>query len=224
MSTLAPLPPTEPGPEEAPPSEGPRPGLARSRAPQRLALVFAASLLVGMAAGGWSTSPARTAAPATLPISWLYDPDEAPRKAMVEHLAATRQALEHYGTEENGSYPSAVGWVATLRKYGYAGYPGSRLPTNPYGDGKAAVPTDVVAWPARLPRAQPIADGKVTFPPLGTDLGPGRGPGEPGPPDALVYGTLLYDYAPDNQVYIVYAIGRRGDRAVLVAATSNGSC
>ena len=78
-------------------------------------------------------------------------------------------------------------------------------------------------WPKSLNAIGPIANGQKTLSAVGTDLGPGHMAGD-GPNDAYTYGAVLYDYAVDNQIYVIYVVGRRGDRAVVVGGSSNGSC
>ena len=159
--------------------------------------------------------------------AYQHGPTDANRCAeTVQDLIAIRMALEQLGTDFNGSYPMpAEVRAALLKTYpdGWSYLP-LGLPPNRWGGpgvlvaGQAGHP-----WPAGLKPIRDIALGVATLSAVGTELGDGHFPGD-GPDDALTYGAILYDYAPDNQLYVLYAIGRKGRKAVVTGGSSNGSC
>ncbi len=148
--------------------------------------------------------------------------DSQRRQGLTSGLKDLRLALESYATDHNGDYPAVAGWASTLTKAKSHGLPAGRLPANPWDPSGGPIAIARGAWPAALPRAAAVAGG-AAMPAIGQDLGRGHFPGE-GLADALTYGTILYDYDPTSQIYVLYAIGKVGDRATVIMTTGNASC
>lgn len=148
------------------------------------------------------------------PAAYAAYRDEEFNKLVASHVNVLRMALEMYATDNNGAYPAETEVLAAISKDHYL--PGNMLPRNPWG-GKRQ--TNAVA-PASLPALRPAAK-PVALTPRGTDLGPGQLPGDGGY-TARTYGAIVYGYLPKEQIYVVYGIGKLGDRAIVVAAATNG--
>ncbi len=150
------------------------------------------------------------------------DLDAAHRKAMQQRCAGSvRMALENYATDHRGSYPTQAGLAALLTPPGRAD---AGWPHNPWSQSPGPVPIVSGAWPRGLPDVQAVCvkGTHVTTPLVGRDLGPGHPPGS-GPVDALTYGSILYSYDAATGTYVLYGIGKTGERATVVFFTSNCS-
>ncbi|MEB3329276.1 MAG: prepilin-type N-terminal cleavage/methylation domain-containing protein [Candidatus Sericytochromatia bacterium] len=154
--------------------------------------------------------------------SFVGAQDKARNASVAANVNTIRMALEQWATDNNGSYPASTTWLnanaAGLRTGGYL--PGNRLPKAPWSANAQTV--------AKIPAATVqegianIAGGTATLTPIGTVID-NSGVVATAPSENLHFGFIAYDYAPDNQIYVVYGTGKKNRAAITAAGTSNGS-
>jgi hypothetical protein len=139
------------------------------------------------------------------------------RNGRVQATVGTmRMAIEQYGTEHRGRYPTPGRLVAELTR-GERGYvSGDRKPPTPRTEQPQIEP--ITPGAAGLPSAHQVAAaGK--HPEVGQVVGKGE-VGE-APTTPWQFGAILYDLDAKTGTYVLYGIGQRNKRAEGVAVASN---
>ncbi|HEY9722832.1 MAG TPA: hypothetical protein V6D47_12535 [Oscillatoriaceae cyanobacterium] len=131
-------------------------------------------------------------------------------------------ALDKYAKDHHGAYPPANDWLSRLSA-AHKGYlPGDRLPPVRWASPMTA--TQHEALEVRTDRFPLVTAGEIARrhppTPLGTDVGAGHWSAD-GRFDHATFGAIIYDDDPATRTYVVYAVGRRHDRAIIVQAATN---
>jgi hypothetical protein len=124
-------------------------------------------------------------------------------------------ALEQYCADHDGVYPPQATWLQELVKGKPHYLPEDRLPASSYG--KQFHQTNdltVAEVPGLAPAGQPAT-------PVGTVLDDGHLPDHDGM-DGHTYGAIAYGVNPTQTAYVLYGIGQRRGKAVVVFAHANG--
>lgn len=161
--------------------------------------------------------------------SFVGAQDKARNASVAANINTVRMALEQFGTDNNGSYPTlGTGATGSLKAMVDSGnyLPGNKMPKAPWSTGnqttydKAPSGSGGVAdgW-----KVQKVADGAATLNSVGTVIDASGVVSSTQPSDNKHYGFVAYDYAPDNQVYVLYGTGKKNKTAIVAATTSNGS-
>ncbi|MNS84379.1 hypothetical protein D3C72_1182030 [compost metagenome] len=174
----------------------------------RCAVAFGVALLIG---GCYQTA----GMPVGASLPQLQAEDAAFRNAwVVSNMRTLQMALEEHAVDNQGRYPAPGELLTALGRNGYL--PGDRLPSNPWAaaDGHQANELSTAGLqPALTPAGQPPTAA-------GTPLGSGHvAAGDVY--DGLTYGALVYDFDPKTQIYTLYAIGKQGDHAAVIASATN---
>ncbi|MEB3223637.1 MAG: prepilin-type N-terminal cleavage/methylation domain-containing protein [Candidatus Sericytochromatia bacterium] len=152
--------------------------------------------------------------------SFVGAQDKARNASVSANLSTIRMALEQYATDNNGSYPTSAGFATAMLTNGYL--PGNRMPKAPW----SATAQSTMLAPAGSSAGQvpvlDIAAGTATLSSLGS-LITASGKVAAAPSSNDCFGFVAYDYAPDNQIYVVYGTGKKNKNAITAAAASNGS-
>jgi type II secretion system protein G len=152
--------------------------------------------------------------------SFVGAQDKARNASVSANVNTIRMALEQYATDNNGSYPAAAGFVSAMLTNGYL--PGNRMPKAPW----SAIAQSAMLTPAGAAAGQnditSIAAGSLTLSSIGS-LITADGKVAAAPTSNDCFGFIAYDYAPDNQIYVVYGTGKKNKQAITAAGTSNGS-
>ena len=155
--------------------------------------------------------------------SFIGAQDKARNASVAANINTIRMALEQYGTDNNGSYPLQANWLNAaadgIRSNNYL--PGNRMPKAPWSTG----PQTVAATPnTTLNNVSSLAGGTATLSSVGSLIGTAdAGKVATTPTQTLDYGFVAYDYAPDNQIYVIYGTGKKNKTAVVAGGSSNGS-
>ena len=160
--------------------------------------------------------------------SFVGAQDKARNASVAANINTVRMALEQYGTDNNGSYPTFATTSATGNFGGMVAsgnyLPGNKMPKAPWSTGSQsvyAVPTGAGIAGGWV--AQTVADGGATLNSVGTVINTSGVVQATAPSANAHYGFVAYDYAPDNQVYVLYGTGKKNKTAIVAATTSNGS-
>lgn len=156
--------------------------------------------------------------------SFIGAQDKARNASVSANINTIRMALEQFGTDNNGSYPVNTTWLNNTSGTGVLTnnyLPGNRMPKAPWSNG----PQTIAATPnASVAGVSVIAAGTSTLSSIGSLIGTadlGKVAAAPG--QTVDYGFVAYDYAVDNQIYVVYGTGKKNKTAVVAAGSSNGS-
>ena len=156
--------------------------------------------------------------------SFIGAQDKARNASVSANINTIRMGLEQFGTDNNGSYPSQGAWLNNTSGSGILTnnyLPGNRMPKAPWSVNPQ---TAMVAPDSQLKGVSVIADGTATLSSVGTIItGANSGKVAPAPSLVVDYGFVAYDYAPDNQIYVIYGTGKKNKSAVVAGASSNGS-
>jgi type II secretion system protein G len=154
--------------------------------------------------------------------SFIGAQDKARNAAIASNIGTVRMGLEQFGTDNNGSYPSTSGNLlstAANTGLGTGGYlPGNRLPKAPWSSGNQSA---AVAPGTNCPAASAIALGTSALASVGTVIAPGT-VNATRPTGTTDYGYIAYDYALNDQTYVIYGTGKKGRQAIVGGAASNG--
>ena len=155
--------------------------------------------------------------------SFIGAQDKARNASVAANINTIRMALEQYGTDNNGSYPLQGDWLnADAQGIRTANYlPGNRMPMAPWSND---MQTKAEKPDGQLKDVSAIAGGTATLSSVGTVItAADKGTVAVQPSTSVNYGFVAYDYAPDNQVYVIYGTGKKNKTAVVAGASSNGS-
>lgn len=174
------------------------------RHPVRGTWFVAALLGAATALGGYAL---QATPPERLPID--------PNRQTTQRVIQLKQALERRGDYRQSAaiaafFPPPDHFIAFVLSQPH----GDELLISPWGQ----VPQYQVLKPlidAGLPNAAERHEG-IPAPSLGTEIGPGIDPIS-GAFTPYTYGAILYDQDPRSGRYVLYGIGRRGHRAIVVA-------
>ncbi len=154
--------------------------------------------------------------------SFVGAQDKARNASVAANVNTVRMALEQYGTDNNGSYPAAANVLNNttgIIKNNYL--PGNKMPKAPWSTGNqtvAGVPVGV-----GMPTVTQIADGTSTLGRVGDTIIATGKVVTTAPAATTDYGFVAYDYAPDDQVYVLYGTGKKNAAGVIAGGASNGS-
>lgn len=123
------------------------------------------------------------------------------------NLRTVQLALEQYAIDHD-TYPTNDEFAAAITRDDYL--PGNKFPETPWAKQDALRQTNNPDIGLLEPARNRLNSSRV-----GTPLGTGHAPTGP-VYDNLTYGAVLYDYDADADEYVVYGIGERNGRAVVV--------
>ena len=152
--------------------------------------------------------------------SFVGAQDKARNASVSANISTIRMALEQYATDNNGSYPTSAGFAAAMLTNGYL--PGNRMPKAPWSSAAQSTMLPPAGTCAGQVGVGHIAAGTASLSSLGS-LITASGKVAAAPSSNDCFGFVAYDYAPDNQIYVVYGTGKKNKNAVTAAAASNGS-
>lgn len=156
--------------------------------------------------------------------SFIGAQDKARNASVAANINTIRMALEQFGTDNNGSYPSNSNWLSTangtgIRTNNYL--PGNNMPKAPWS---TTAQTQTSTPDSQLNQVSALADGTKTLSSVGTVISAAdKGKVATQPSQNVDYGFVAYDYAPDNQIYVVYGTGKKNKTPVVAGGSSNGS-
>lgn len=151
--------------------------------------------------------------------SFVGAQDKARNASVSANINTVRMALEQFGTDHNGSYPEQGNFITDITS-GSTGYlPGNRMPKAPWSTGNQGV----AKAPAGVATITEIAEGTKVLSSGGTVISSAGKVQTVAPADTPDYGFVAYDYATNNQVYVLYGTGKKNKNAVVAGASSNGS-
>lgn len=161
--------------------------------------------------------------------SFVGAQDKARNASVAANINTVRMALEQYSTDNNGSYPTVgddtdIGLKGMVESGNYL--PGNKFPKAPWSTGNQTVYDGVPTGDEGIAdgwKAQEVADGDATLNSVGTVISTSGVVKTAAPAENAHYGFIAFDYAPDNQVYILYGTGKKNKTAIVAATTSNGS-
>jgi type II secretory pathway pseudopilin PulG len=147
--------------------------------------------------------------------SYVGAQDKARDASVRANVNTLRLGLEQWAVDNNGTYP--VDLMAMVRSKGNY-MPGRQLPPSPWGNGRfrQANMLTVADAPVKLNGPNDPAGPS----PVGTVLGPGKVP-TGATFDATTYGAILYDHEPKEEKYLLYGIGKKQNKAVVVYVAKN---
>jgi type II secretion system protein G len=152
--------------------------------------------------------------------SFVGAQDKARNASVSANVNTIRMALEQYATDNNGSYPTSAGFTTAMLTNGYL--PGNRMPKAPWSANVQANMAPPAGTSAGQNPIDGIAAGSLTLSSLGS-LITASGRVAPTPSSNDCFGFVAYDYAADNQIYVVYGTGKKNRNAITAAGSSNGS-
>ncbi len=158
--------------------------------------------------------------------SFVGAQDKARNASVAANINTVRMALEQYSTDNNGSYPTLSSFGTMVGSGNYL--PGNRMPKAPWSTSSQTaylIPAagtgatgDTKGWDVNE-----VANGTATLNSVGTIIDTGGAVASDKPSLNKHYGFVAFNYAPDNQVYILYGTGKKNKTAIVGATTSNGS-
>jgi general secretion pathway protein G len=149
--------------------------------------------------------------------SFVGAQDKARNAPVAANINTVRMALEQYSTDNNGSYPTLSEMTTKILANNYL--PGNKMPKAPWSTGNQSNFLTMGVGAS----ITTIADGSATLSSVGTVIS-ASGVVQPTAPSATNhYGFIAFDYAPDNQVYVLQGTGKKNKSAIIAGTTSNGS-
>lgn len=190
--------------------------MAHFTSPTRLAAI---AMVAALALGGCYQTADLTGG-ASVP-QLQAEQEKQRNNALVSNMRTLQMAIEQYAVDHNGQYPESGAWLKGLTGEAARGafyLPEDRLSANPWAPaGLAAHQLNELGTAGLQPVLAPAG---ATPTAIGTALGAGQVAAS-GTYDATTYGALIYDHDRRSGIYTLYAIGKHGDRAVVVGSATN---
>ncbi|HEY9722206.1 MAG TPA: prepilin-type N-terminal cleavage/methylation domain-containing protein [Oscillatoriaceae cyanobacterium] len=151
--------------------------------------------------------------------SFLGAQDKARNASVQGGMNTVKMALEQYGTDNNGSYPTSLDSTGGILTNNYL--PGNNLPRSPWANSVIQANNIV---PTGCEVTASAVNGGSSMPEVGMNSTVATTGSVPTSTTftAADYGAFEYDYDTGSQVYVLYGTGKTGKVATLASKASNG--